>query len=152
MQVQGDVAIAELKPGVEPERLPLSLHLPRLVRASPSLLHVRNARERIQHRIEIRTNGQAPMLEVIAGIDDDVERARRETLLQTIGELRPADPSAKRDDVSHADYRNRSSAIGRSRSAARADSRRQAAGTPRASTTGRPSAPSPMSSVAAQAS
>src|SRR5580704_14880147 len=96
--MQRDIAIAELEPGVEPHLAPLRVNLPGLVRAAPALLRIGHARERIEHSIEVGANGRAAMLEVVPGIDDELQSAGRHAALQTLGQLGSADSSAKRDD------------------------------------------------------
>ncbi len=101
--MQRDIAVPQLKPRIDTPLAPLLLNIPGLVCAAPSLVRVGHAGERIQHRIEIRANRQASVLEVIAGVDNELQSTRRQTLLQSVGKLRSTDPTTERDDVLHAD-------------------------------------------------
>ena len=94
IEVQGDVAIAQLEPGIDLELTPLRLHPPGFVRPAPSLLRVGDAGERIQHGVQVRADRQSPMLEIVAGIDDDGKRTGCENLLQSVRQLRAADAPA----------------------------------------------------------
>ena len=128
-----------------PRRSSATMNDPRLVGPPPAGLRVRDAGERVHHRVEIRRHVEAEMLEVVAGVDGDDELLGRQHARESRRELRAADAARERND-----HRKRSWSRGRWSS--RAPPSRRASVTPRISTTGRPSSACPMTADAAAAS
>ena len=123
-----DVAVAELEPGVEPQRPPLGLQ-PATTRsrapspcsafATPASVYSTVSRSGQMGRP--RCSKSSPR------VDDDLRASPARGTAAIRRRASPHRPLRKaRRCVPCGSYRNRSSATGRSRSAARADSRRQA--------------------------
>lgn len=97
-EVKREVAVTQLEPCRSAERLHDAHHGPRLVAAPPSLRRVIDARERVEHGVNIRTDAKTQMREVVAGVHDQVQAMARQDSVQAQRQLRTPDAAAKRGD------------------------------------------------------
>src|SRR5262249_18395784 len=94
---------------------------PGLVAPAPAELLVVEASERVEQRVEIRADGEAEMLEIVAVVGDDGQPSRRQHIGKAECQLRTADTAGEREHAAvgieigqvAAAHRNRSSAAGR---------------------------------------
>src|SRR5438552_2605905 len=97
--VGGEVAVTEL----EPRRLAVALEQVQGLKAfrvqSPAQVTIDEARQGVEHGVDIGADVEAPELLVVPGVADNGERCRREQLLQSFHELHPADPTAQHRDA-----------------------------------------------------
>ena len=75
LDVRREVAVAEPEPGLAAERLQRRHEGPGLVAPAPAALRMVEPGERVDQRVEVGRDREAEMLEIVAGIGDDGERA-----------------------------------------------------------------------------
>ena len=148
LHMHGEVAVAEPEPGLAAELLERRHERPGLVAAAPAGLRIVETGQRIGQGVEVGSDMQAEMLEIIAGIGHHRETAGRQHARQAERQLGAADAarqrqhrpivggSQRRHDRCHRAHRNRSSAAGRIR--ARAAIGGSVSSKPETSTTGLP--------------
>ena len=73
LDMEGEIAIAQSEPGLPAQRLERRHEVPALIAAAPAQLAIGEAGERIENRVDIGRDGEAQMLEIIAGIHDERE-------------------------------------------------------------------------------
>ena len=100
-EVSDEVAVAELEPFVDAATPGFLQNLECVVVDSPAAILRRKTRERVHHRVEVRADVEAPVLEVIARVHDGRERPPREHAIESVDEPRPAHASSQRDDGQH---------------------------------------------------
>ena len=99
-EMEPQVAVAELEPRLRAELLGRGARVPGLVRATPALLGVEQARERVDDRVEVGRDVETRYLEVVADVADNGDAARAERLGQRQREARAAE-AARQDRNSH---------------------------------------------------
>ena len=99
IQVGGDVLVTEPEPRFLAQPGELTHDLPGLAGDPPTLVRLGDAGQRVEDRVVIRADGQGVALQVVAGVDDDRQLARRERPLEAVGELRPTDATRQTDDA-----------------------------------------------------
>src|SRR5437660_530030 len=153
LDMRGEVAVAELKPGLAAECGERRHEGPGFLPPAPALLGIAHARECVHERVEVGRDRKAETLEVVAGIGDDDQPLRRHDPAQAERELGAADPAGERHDravfAHDPPHRNKSSSGGRTSECPALAGAVQAK--PRTNTTGTPSAAWPMTSDAAAA-
>ena len=97
-QVGDQVAIAELKPVLEPAALRLVECAEGVSLDPPTAVLGCEPCERVHDGIEVGGDVEAPVREVIARVDDDPKSARRKRAVETIDEARTAHAAGKRND------------------------------------------------------
>ena len=145
MQVQGEVRIAQPKPGLAAEPLQRLHEPPGLVLAAPSGDRVGDFGQRVRERVHVGRDVQTPVFEVVAGVDHEYDIPGGQQLGKAEGELRPAHTAGQRQYG----HRNRSSLSGRGMADAGCSD--PSAWSPRINAAGVRSVVSPMASVAALA-
>ena len=151
LDMGGEIAVAELEPGLAAERRERRHEGPGLVAPAPAALRIVETGERVHQRVDVGRDRQAEMLEVVAGVGDHDEFAGRQHAAQAERELGAADAARERD---HARWgcgrqRNRSSSAERTSAAPVDASALQLR--PRTRTAGCASSASPITSEAAAA-
>ena len=101
-EVQAEVSVAELEPRLAAEPGHDLHRLPRLVRAAPAALLVRDAGERVEDAVEVGRDVKAEHLDVVADVADHGHRRRLHDLDETAQEARAADAAGEHDDSGHA--------------------------------------------------
>src|SRR5262249_31073966 len=144
LDVGGEIAVAELKPGLAAERRERRHEGPGFLAPAPALLGVAHPRERVHERVEVGRDRKPEMLEIVAGVGDDDQLLRRQDPAQAERELGATDPTGERHD-----HRNKSSSGGRTSVCPALAGALHSS--PRTSTTGSPSAAWPITSEAAAA-
>ncbi len=151
LDMGGEIAVAELEPGLAAERAQCCHEVPRLVAPAPAAFGVVETGEHVHQRIDVGRDRQPKMLEVVARVGDHHEFAGAQHAAQAERELGAADTAGERHDTGsfRRHQRNRSSAAARTRLAAGVASPDHVK--PRTRTAGCASLDSPMSSDAAAA-
>ena len=98
-EVRGKVPVAEAEPGLVAEPAELAHDLPGLAGDAPALDRIGDAGQRVQDGVVVRADRQGVALEVVAGVDDDGQLARREDLLESVRELGASNASGQTDDA-----------------------------------------------------
>src|SRR5690606_30325789 len=98
LHMERQVTITQLEPGLATELRQRLHEIPALVRPSPTLGTVCETAQRVEHGIDIGTDGEAKMFEIVARIDDDGQIFSK-LLRQPECELRPADAATERNDA-----------------------------------------------------
>ena len=95
--VRAEVEVAELEPlPSDAPRSELTRDAERVIRSSPALGEVLDAREGVEHRVDVGLDAQAGDPPVVAGVADHGELvAGCERGPQSEGEVGPADPSGE---------------------------------------------------------
>src|SRR5205814_6196880 len=88
-EMEPEIAVAELEPGLAAEPLDRVEGVPGLLRAAPSALLVSQAGERVEQRVQVRRDVEAVHLEVVADIGDHGQVTRRHDLTQRPPETGP---------------------------------------------------------------
>ena len=96
--MRGEVAVAEVEPGLAAELRGHGHEGPRFARQSPAGLGVVDAGERVHHGVEVGRDAKAEVLEVIARVDDD-RKVLAEQTVQAVDELRAAEDLRRADAV-----------------------------------------------------
>ena len=99
LQVRGEVGVAETEPCVFAVSFQHCERREGIVHDAPTGRGVRETREGVHHRIEVRADVDAEKLQIIGGVADDRQRIRRQDPVEAVGEFGPADAPGKRDDV-----------------------------------------------------
>ncbi len=93
--MHGQVPIAQAEPGRSSQLIQRIQKIPCLVGAAPARLAVRNPRQGIDHCIQVRTDAESQVVEVVRRIDDHRQVLRGQAPGQPIGQLGPADSPCK---------------------------------------------------------
>ena len=93
LDVEGYVAVAQTEPGLAAELFQRLHEGPGFVVAAPAKLAVGHAGQRIGDCIDVGGDGQAEMLEIVAGVDDDQQVLGGHDARQAEGELRAPYPA-----------------------------------------------------------
>src|SRR6185437_9094761 len=110
-EMEPEVAVSELEPGLAPELLDRVARVPRLVCTPPAALLVAQAGERVEQRVEVGRDVEAVHLQVVADVRDHGNVARRDDLGQRLNEARAADAACQNGDSHLAAKRRLSSAV-----------------------------------------
>ena len=97
-QMEGQVLVAQPEPRLPAQALHLGQHVPGFAGAAPARLGVVDAGQPVEHGVDVRADGEAPVLEVVARVDDDGQRARGQGFLQAGREFGPADTAGQGHD------------------------------------------------------
>jgi hypothetical protein len=95
--VGGEVGVAELKPGRAAEAGDGGVGAEGLVGEAPAAVEGGEAGEGVHDRVEVGGDVEAPVGEVVAGVDDEGEGVGRDHLGEAVGEARAADAAAEGD-------------------------------------------------------
>src|SRR5690242_12750676 len=95
--MRGEVAVAELKPGLAPVLRQPSRNMERLVPESPALLRMHDICERVDQDVRIGRDMQAMDKNVIASIRDHCQLAL--AAIKSQRELRPSNAPAKQRNL-----------------------------------------------------
>src|SRR5437016_4247744 len=146
----GQIAVAEVEPGLAAEA-PEGLHkAPGLVPPAPAELEVVDAGEGVEQGVDVGRDRKSQMLEVVAGIGDDNQRLGRQYAVEAERQLGAADAARQREDQPlRLAHRKRSCSAGRIKAAAGTSGARHVR--PRTSTMGIASSAWPINSPAAAA-
>ena len=101
-EVRGEVAVAELEPGLAPVAPHHLERVERLLREAPAALLVREVGQRVHHRVHVRRDVEPPVLEVVPRVHDHGERSRREGAGEAVDEAGAADAAGEGDHLVHA--------------------------------------------------
>ena len=92
------IAVAEAEPGLAAQRTDRLHERPGLVAPAPAGRRIVEAGQRIDQRVDIGRDGQAEMLEIVAGVGDDQQIVRRQHAAQAQRQLGAADAAGQRND------------------------------------------------------
>src|SRR6202035_44765 len=112
--MQGETPIPELEPRFAAECGERTHEGPRLFLPAPAQLRIREPAERIERCVDVRTDAQPEVIEIVAGVDNDAQAARWQYALQPQTELCTAHAAGQYNDRAGT-HRNRSSCSGRIR-------------------------------------
>jgi len=101
-EVQADVSVAELEPALRAELGHRGQRAPRLAGEPPAALLVGPARERVEHRVEVRRHVQAEHLGVVRHVADNGNGAWIDDRHDASQEPRASDAACEHDDVHRA--------------------------------------------------
>ena len=97
-EMEGEVLVAESEPIFAAEALGLGEHVPGFVGAAPAGLGVVDGGQAVEDGVDVGADGEAPVLEVVAGVDDDGQVAGGQRCLQAGREFGPADTAGEGHD------------------------------------------------------
>ena len=98
-QVQPEVPVAELEPGLRAEAGRRLARVPALAGPAPAALLVEHAGEGVEDRVEVRRDMQADDLEVVADVADNGHVRGVDRLGEGAGEARAAEPAGENGDL-----------------------------------------------------
>ena len=98
-QMQADVAVAELEPRLAAVCGRRLERVPRLVRAPPATLVVRQPGECVEHAVEVGRDRETEDLEIVADVDDRGHVCGVEHVDETAQETRATDAACENGDL-----------------------------------------------------
>ena len=87
MDMEGEVAIAELEPVRCADLAELVERVPALASESPSAFTVAESRECVEERVVVGADGEAMQLKVVARVGDDAQFTVRECAVEAVAKL-----------------------------------------------------------------
>ena len=122
LDMNGEIGIAQTKPGFSAQPGQSRHERPGLVAPSPSGCGIIETGERVKQSVDVRRDVQAKMLEIVSGVGDNRQFSRRDDVAQAKRELGAADTAGKRKNAIFVNarlrHRNKSSLGSRSNCAA----------------------------------
>ena len=91
----GKIAVAEPEPGLAAEGTERIHERPCFAGDAPAGLRIGDARERVNDRVDVWTDMQTEMFEIVADIDDDSQILGRQDTGKSLRELRAADAAGE---------------------------------------------------------
>ena len=114
-----EIAVAEVEPGLAAEASQRLHKGPGLVAPAPAELRIVEAGEGVEQGVDIGRDREPQMLEIVAGIGDDGQRAGRQDAIEAERQLGAADPARQRKHKTlRPAHRKRSCSTGRTKAAA----------------------------------
>ena len=95
LDVGGEIAVAEPEPGLAAEAAECIHERPRLAGDAPAGLRIGNARQRVNDCVDVWTDMQTEMLEIVAYVDDDSQFLRRQDTGKSVRKLCAADAAGE---------------------------------------------------------
>ncbi len=97
-EVKGEVLVAEAEPVLAAEAFHFGEHVPSFAGAAPAGVGVVDGGQAVEDGVDVGADCEAPVLEVIAGVDDDGQSAGGQRCLQAGREFGPADTAGEGHD------------------------------------------------------
>ena len=97
-EMEGEVLVAEAEPVLAAEAFHFGEDGPGFAGAAPAGVGVVDAGEAVEDGVDVGADGEAPVFEVVAGVDDDGERGGGQCCLQAGREFGPADTAGEGHD------------------------------------------------------
>ena len=95
MNVEGEVAIAELEPVRCADFAELVERVPAFAGEPPSAFTVAESSECVEERVVVGTDGEAMQLKVVARVGDDAQFTAQECAVEAVAKLCAADPASE---------------------------------------------------------
>src|SRR5690606_9818361 len=119
LQMYRQILVPQLEPGLGAQFFQCFKGVPALPFPAPALGFVADPAKGVHHRVQIGADGQAEMVEIVAGVDHDRELPGGKYPTQTQSQLGTAHTAAQGDHfLVGVNHRNRSSLPARSRAVA----------------------------------
>src|SRR5215472_4045076 len=148
--MRGEIAVAEVEPGLAAQALERLHKGPGLVAPAPAKFGIGEASEGIEQSVDVGRDREAEMLEIVTGVGYHHQRSRWQDAVEAERELGAADSARQREhEPLGPAHRKRSCSAERTRAAAGRSGADQAR--PRTSTMGTASSACPIKSPAAAA-